>query len=102
MSIPSYHAHTATDDRQFMTPSPSAQQDDSYDDDDHTPPRRSSGTNYTTPSWRSKSSTSGIPIDVRNALHALYEKIYGPKSQKCLLTLCEGGIQVAHAVQRAR
>ena len=96
-----YRDAVASDDRHLTTPSPPAQQDDSHDE--YTPTRQSvqsaSGTVWITPSHRS--STTSLATILRTALEDLYNKIYGPDSIRCLLTLGEGGLNLAHAVQRA-
>jgi hypothetical protein len=101
-NLESHYRAVASGDRHLTTPSPPAQQDDS--NDEYTPTRQSaqsasSGTVWITPSHRS--STASMATKVRTALEKLYKKIYGEDSIRCLLTLGKGGLNVAHAVQRA-
>lgn len=80
------------DDRHLMTPSPP----DSHHEYTLT---RQSGTIWITPPHCS--STTSIATNLRTALEGLYNRIYGQDSVRCLLTLGEGGLNVAHTVQRA-
>jgi hypothetical protein len=90
---------TDPDEIRLLTPSPPAQQDDSHDEYTPSPQSIRSDTVWVTPSQRSN--TSSIAANARTALDSLYKTIYGQDSIRCLLTLGEGGLNVAHAVRRA-
>jgi hypothetical protein len=55
---------------------------------------------FTSPSNRSNT-TGNLPADIRNEIHALYKKIYGEGSQRCLVTHSRRSLIIAHVVQRA-
>lgn len=89
--------HNPSSDRDHLTPSPQVQ-DDSHDE--YTPRRQSvRSTTWTTPSQRSN--TASISSSTRAALDELYERIYGENSLRCLLTQYQGGLNIAHAIQRS-
>jgi len=93
----SSYRDSSTSDRDHLTPSPPVQE---HSQDEHTPTRQSvRSTTWTTPSQRSN--TASISSSTRTALDKLYKKIYGEDSLRCLLMQTKGGLNIAHAVQRA-
>jgi hypothetical protein len=90
------HLNATVSEEHYHTPSP---QGDSHDEYIPTSQSTRSGTVWVTPSQRS--STPSIATITRTALDVLYKTVYGQDSIRCLLTKGEGGLNVAHAVQRA-
>lgn len=88
-------------DNEALTPSPGPRESSH---DEYSPECPSNAisvtTQFTSPSNRSDT-TSGLPADVHTAINALYTKIYGEASQRCLVTRSRRSLVVAHVVQRA-
>ena len=97
-SVVSNADRVSPSDNQVILSSPS--RESSHDEYSPERPSISVTTQFTSPSNRSNT-TGNLPADIRNEIHALYTKIYGEGSQRCLVTQSRLSLIVAHVVQRA-